>query len=114
MHRDRKYAVQPRNVYAAGVHKSQNLAGKTTRMTRIKYFHYRGTINTPHEPCIQLINATETYVDDIPYVMDTTMISLAGSVKEFELRMTGDRIQKTRHYGKENSSEGLQFLIFLV
>ncbi|KAM1319344.1 hypothetical protein ACFX13_004483 [Malus domestica] len=65
-------------------------------MTRIKYFHHRRTINTRHEPCILLINATEAYVDDIPYVMDTTMISLAGSVKEFELRMIGDRLQKTR------------------
>ncbi|KAB2601742.1 hypothetical protein D8674_002747 [Pyrus ussuriensis x Pyrus communis] len=68
IHSDRKYAVQPHNVYAAG-----------------------------------LINATEAYVDDITYVMDTTMISLAGSVKEFELRMIGDRKRPDK-----NSLEGLQ------
>ncbi|KAM1350422.1 hypothetical protein ACFX2F_004376 [Malus domestica] len=96
--RDRKYAVQPRNVYATGVHMSQNVAGKTTHKTerRIKYFHYHGTIATRREPCRQLINATQTNVDQIPYVVDTTMRTVAGSVKKFELRMIGDRLQKTR------------------
>ncbi|VVA22097.1 PREDICTED: galactan beta-1 [Prunus dulcis] len=96
--RDRKYAVQPRNVYATGVHMSQNVAGKTTHKTenRIKYFHYHGTIANRREPCRQLVNATETNVDKIPYVMDTTMRDVAGSVKRFELRMIGNRLQKTR------------------
>lgn len=96
--RDRKYAVQPRNVYATGVHMSQNVAGKTTHKTenRIKYFHYHGTIANRREPCRQLVNATETTVDKIPYVMDTTMRDVAGSVKRFELRMIGNRLQKTR------------------
>ena len=44
--RDRKYAVQPRSLYATGVHMSQNLAGKTTHKTegKIMYYHYHGTI----------------------------------------------------------------------
>ncbi|KAM1796057.1 hypothetical protein FF2_035740 [Malus domestica] len=96
--RDRKYAVQPRNVYATGVHMSQNVAGKTTHKTesRIQYFHYHGTIATRGEPCRRLINTTEIYVDKVPYAVDTTLRSVAGSVKKFELRMIGSRLQNTR------------------
>ncbi|XP_019058227.1 PREDICTED: galactan beta-1,4-galactosyltransferase GALS3-like [Tarenaya hassleriana] len=45
--RDRKYAVQPRSVYATGVHMSQNLEGKTTHKVegKIRYFHYHGSIS---------------------------------------------------------------------
>ncbi|XP_027346191.1 galactan beta-1,4-galactosyltransferase GALS3-like isoform X2 [Abrus precatorius] len=41
--RDRKYAVQPRSLFATGVHMSQNLAGKTTHNTegRIKKFEIK-------------------------------------------------------------------------
>lgn len=96
--RDRKYAVQPRNVYATGVHMSQNLAGKTTHKTegRIKYFHYHGTISVRREPCRNLINSTEITFEKLPYVMDTTMRDAAGYVKKFELKMIGSRLQRTR------------------
>lgn len=96
--KDRKYAVQPRNVYAAGVHMSQNVAGKTTHKTegRINYFHYHGTIAERREPCRQFINSTEITVDRIPYVMDTTMRDIAGVVKRFELKMIGSVLQRTR------------------
>ncbi|PSS04958.1 Galactan beta-1,4-galactosyltransferase [Actinidia chinensis var. chinensis] len=95
--RDRKYAVQPRNVFATGVHMSQNFAGKSTYKTegRIKYYHYHGTISERREPCRQFLNATTTTVDGIPYVMDTTMRGVAPSVKRFELKMIGPRLQKT-------------------
>ncbi|KAM3694158.1 hypothetical protein ACB098_07G036300 [Castanea mollissima] len=96
--RDRKYAVQPRNVYGTGVHMSQNLAGKTTHKTegRIKYFHYHGTIAVRREPCRNLINSTEVTFEKMPYVLDTTMRDAAGSVKKFELKMIGTRLQRTR------------------
>lgn len=96
--RDRKYAVQPRNVFATGVHMSQNVAGKTTHKTerRIMYFHYHGTIAERREPCRQLVNTSEITVDGIPYVRDTTMRRLAGAVKRFEIRTIGHRLQKTR------------------
>ncbi|GFS43058.1 glycosyltransferase family protein [Actinidia rufa] len=96
--RDRKYAVQPRNVFATGVHMSQNTAGKTTHKTegRIKYYHYHGTISDRREPCRQFLNATTTTVDGIPYIMDTTMRGVAPSVKRFELKMIGPRLQRTR------------------
>ena len=96
--RDRKYAVQPRNVFATGVHMSQNIAGKTTHYTegRIKYYHYHGTISERREPCRQLINKTYIKLDGTPYVLDTTMREAAGSVKRFELKMIGSRLQKTR------------------
>ncbi|XVF46089.1 hypothetical protein PTKIN_Ptkin02bG0260300 [Pterospermum kingtungense] len=96
--RDRKYAIQPRNVFATGVHMSQNLAGKTTHKTegRIKYFHYHGTIAERREPCRHLINSTEINFEKTPYVLDTTLRDVGGSVKKFELKMIGPRLQNTR------------------
>lgn len=94
--RDRKYAVQPRNVYATGVHMSQNLVGKTTHKTegRIKYYHYHGTIAARRETCKMLENSTQQlYVDKIPYVLDTTMRDIAGVIKKFELSMIGSKLQ---------------------
>ncbi|KAL2340112.1 hypothetical protein Fmac_008052 [Flemingia macrophylla] len=96
--RDRKYAVQPRNLFATGVHMSQNLAGKTTHKTegKIMYYHYHGTIAERRESCKMLINSTEITYDKTPYVLDTTMRDIAGVIKKFELKMIGDRLQKTR------------------
>lgn len=95
--RDRKYAVQPRNVFATGVHLSQNLAGKTTHKTDhlVKYFHYHGTVAERREPCRKMVNTTELTFDGTPYVMDTTMRAVAGSVKIFELKAIGSRLQRT-------------------
>ncbi|KAL5972507.1 Galactan beta-1,4-galactosyltransferase gals2 [Asimina triloba] len=98
--RDRKYAVQPRLVFATGVHMSQNTAGKTTHKTegRIKYFHYHGTIANRREPCREFLNATTTTLtaDGIPYAFDTTLRSAAAFVKRFELKTIGTRLQRTR------------------
>ncbi|KAF3671593.1 hypothetical protein FXO38_06512 [Capsicum annuum] len=96
--RDRKYAVQPRNVIATGVHMSQNTVGKTTHKTegRIKYFHYHGTIAEHREPCRQLVNTTTITIDQTPYEVDTTMRDIAGTVKRFELKMIGSTLQRTR------------------
>ncbi|CAN4078539.1 unnamed protein product [Withania somnifera] len=96
--RDRKYAVQPRNVIANGVHMSQNTVGKTTHKTegRIKYFHYHGTIAERREPCRQLVNTTAITIDGTPYVVDTTMRDIAAAVKRFELKMIGTILQRTR------------------
>ncbi|KDP35088.1 hypothetical protein JCGZ_10997 [Jatropha curcas] len=96
--RDRKYAIQPRNVFATGVHMSQNLAGKTTHKTdsKVKYFHYHGTIAQRREPCRNLLNVTEINYENNPYVLDTTMRDIAWSVKKFEQKMIGTRLQNTR------------------
>ncbi|PPS09199.1 hypothetical protein GOBAR_AA11456 [Gossypium barbadense] len=98
--RDRKYAIQPRNVYATGVHMSQNLGAgaKTTHKTegRIKYFHYHGTIAQRREPCRNLVNSTDINFESNPFVLDTTLRDLAGSVKKFELKMIGSRLYNTR------------------
>lgn len=97
MRRDRKYAVQPRSVYATGVHMSQNLDGQTThKADRIKYFHYHGTIAQRREPCRMLTNSTELTLDSNPYVLDNRMQDAAGAVKRFELKTIGDRLQRTR------------------
>lgn len=97
--RDRKYAVQPRNVFAAGVHLSQNTVGKMTHKTggRIKYFHYHGTLaNRRGETCKKFVNQSEITVDGTPYVVDTTMREVAGAVKRFELKTIGSVLQRTR------------------
>lgn len=96
--RDRKYAVQPRNVFATGVHMSQNTVGKTTHKTegRIMYFHYHGTIAERREPCRRFVNTTAITVDGIPYSKVTTMRNIAGSVKRFEHKMIGSALQRTR------------------
>ncbi|CAK9174742.1 unnamed protein product [Ilex paraguariensis] len=54
--RNRKYAIQPRSVFATGVHLSQNMVGKKKYMPteQVKYFHYHGTIAERREPCQQL------------------------------------------------------------
>lgn len=90
--------VKPRNVFATGVHMSQNMVGKTTHKTegRIMYYHYHGTISERREPCKQLINTTELNFEGTPYVLDTTMRDAAGAVKRFELKMIGSRLQRTR------------------
>ncbi|KAF8412622.1 hypothetical protein HHK36_000591 [Tetracentron sinense] len=96
--RDRKYAVQPRNVFATGVHLSQNFAGKKQYKTdhRIKYFHYHGTIALRQEPCRELVNTTELTFEGTPYVLDENLRAAAASVKRFELITIGSRLQQTR------------------
>ncbi|KAL8151548.1 hypothetical protein V2J09_021356 [Rumex salicifolius] len=96
--RDRKYAVQPREVFATGVHMSQNLQGKTTHRTdrHMKYFHYHGTIAERREPCRKLMNATGTMLEGTPYALDTSMRAVAPFVKRFELNTIGTRLQRTR------------------
>lgn len=96
--RDRKYAIQPRNVFATGVHMSQNMQGKTTHKTegRIMYFHYHGTIAERREPCREFTNATWLTSDQKPYVLDQTLRFTAGAVKRFELKTIGTRLQRTR------------------
>ncbi|KAL2334169.1 hypothetical protein Fmac_015382 [Flemingia macrophylla] len=96
--RDRKYAVQPRNLYATGVHMSQDLAGNTTHKTegRIMYFHYHGSIAERNESCKILVNSTQFTHEKIPFVLDTTLRNIAGVIKKFELKMIGSRLQKTR------------------
>ncbi|XP_076888704.1 galactan beta-1,4-galactosyltransferase GALS3-like [Bidens hawaiensis] len=96
--RDRKYVVQPRNVFATGVHMSENTVGKTTHKTegKIMYYHYHGTISERREPCRQLVNTTEMKVGSTPYMVDTTMREAAGAVKRFEMRMIGSALLTTR------------------
>eukprot|EP00262_Sarcandra_glabra_P004214 TRINITY_DN15186_c0_g1_i1.p1 TRINITY_DN15186_c0_g1~~TRINITY_DN15186_c0_g1_i1.p1 ORF type:complete len:182 (-),score=4.82 TRINITY_DN15186_c0_g1_i1:151-666(-) len=96
--RDRKYAIQPRNAFTAGVHMSQNVVGRTQHKTerKIKYFHYHGTIAERREPCQQLVNTTELTFEDTPYVLDGTLRATAKSVKSFELKAIGSRLQRTR------------------
>ncbi|CAL0334934.1 unnamed protein product [Lupinus luteus] len=94
--RDRKYAVQPRNLFATGVHMSQNLQGKTTHKTEglIKYFHYHGTIAERKESCTMFVNSTQVTYDKTPYELDTTMRDIASEIKKFEIKMIGSSVNK--------------------
>ncbi|KAL5727739.1 hypothetical protein ACHQM5_000898 [Ranunculus cassubicifolius] len=96
--RDRKYAIQPRNVVATGVHMSQNVIGRTQHKLdgRIKYFHCHGTISERREQCRQLVNETEVIFNKNPYVLDTSLRDGAAAVKRFELRTIGSSLQRTR------------------
>ncbi|KAL5577939.1 hypothetical protein UlMin_019640 [Ulmus minor] len=95
---NRKYAVQPRNVYSAGVHLSKNLVGNSihTRDNRITYFHYHGSIGNRGEPCKKLMNSTKFYFEKHPFVLDTGMHDVADLIKKFELKMIGSTLQKTQ------------------
>ncbi|KAH7661972.1 hypothetical protein IHE45_15G099800 [Dioscorea alata] len=96
--RDRKYAIQPRNVLATGVHMSQDVIGRTLHKLdgRIKYFHYHGTIAQRREPCRKFVNVTELVVESTPYVFDDTLRSIVGSVKRYEFKAIGSRLGRTR------------------
>ncbi|KAH9623840.1 hypothetical protein KSS87_002413 [Heliosperma pusillum] len=96
--RDRKYAIQPRNVFATGVHISQNYQGNYLMRTGqlMKYYHYHGTIAQRRELCRRFDNGTYVVADGIPYVQDTNMTSIAPLVKSFELETIGSRLESTR------------------
>ncbi|KAF8115047.1 hypothetical protein N665_0030s0090 [Sinapis alba] len=96
--RDRKYAVQPSNVFATGVHMSQNLQGKTYHKaeSKIRYFHYHGSISQRREPCRHLFNDSRVVFENNPYVLDTTIRDVGLAVKTFEMRTIGNRLLRTR------------------
>ncbi|KNA15714.1 hypothetical protein SOVF_095640 [Spinacia oleracea] len=98
--RNLKYAVQPRNVFATGVHLSQNYEGESVHTTKnlIKYYHYHDTIVTRRDTCQQFLNETFTTIGDdhTPFVMDTNMSLLAPVVKKFELDTIGTILQSTK------------------
>ncbi|KAG5016980.1 hypothetical protein JHK82_022625 [Glycine max] len=95
--RNKKYAVQPRSLYATGVHFSQHLAGKTYKTEdRMKYFHYHGIIAKRRESCKIFATSTQVTQAKITYVIDTTMRDIARVIKKFEFKMIGSRLEKTR------------------
>lgn len=98
MRRDHKYGIQPRNVYATGVHMSENYVGKSTQLPdkTMKYFHFHGTVAERREPCRQKLKDPSITMEKTPYALDTSLRSLAPLVKQFELDTIGSRLQSTR------------------
>ncbi|XP_057549469.1 galactan beta-1,4-galactosyltransferase GALS2 [Amaranthus tricolor] len=97
--RDRKYAIQPRNVLATGVHLSKNFFGESAPKTEklIKYFHYHGTIVERRDTCKHFLNRTKsTKLGDVPFVLETSMRPLARLVKKFELETIGSKLESTK------------------
>ncbi|KZV23607.1 hypothetical protein F511_24016 [Dorcoceras hygrometricum] len=93
--RDRKYAIQAKNAFAAGVHMSENVVGATRHNTeaKIRYYHYHNSITVQEELCRNILpstaRSTTTWLDKIPYVYDDNMKSLAPVIKEFERNTIG-------------------------
>ncbi|CAO2040953.1 unnamed protein product [Urochloa humidicola] len=93
--RDRKYAIQARNAYSAGVHMSQNVRGRTTHKTEslIRYYHYHNSINVMGEPCREFVqmpvNDSKIMFEKTPFVYDDSMKRLAGEIKRFEKEIIG-------------------------
>lgn len=98
MRRDKKYAIQPKNVYATGVHTSENFDGKATRLPDklMKYFHFHGTVAERQELCRQLLQDRSTTMQNVPYVLDTTLRLMGPLVKKFELDTIGLRLESTK------------------
>eukprot|EP00253_Pinus_taeda_P016083 PITA_16083 len=96
--RDCKYAVQARNVYATGVHMSENVMGKTQHKMEglMRFYHYHNTITSRGEPCREFVGQSMrknvTWVGGIPYVYDDTMKVVAPSIKEFERGTMGSEL----------------------
>ena len=96
--RDRKYAIQPRNVLATGVHLSQNLRGKSfqIRGDKSRYYHYHGTTSFPSEVCRHFVNVSLDHFEPIrfenePFSLDLSMHDLASSIKDFEIEQIGEQ-----------------------
>uniref|UniRef100_A0A0D9WIJ8 Glycosyltransferase family 92 protein n=1 Tax=Leersia perrieri TaxID=77586 RepID=A0A0D9WIJ8_9ORYZ len=90
---NRKYAVQARNAYSAGVHMSENFYGRSTHNTKnlIRYYHYHGSINAKGEPCQEFVPmpASKVMFEGIPYVYDDNLKRLAEEIKRFEKETIG-------------------------
>ncbi|PHT33548.1 hypothetical protein CQW23_25348 [Capsicum baccatum] len=88
--RDRKYAIQAKNAYAAGVHMSENVVGRTLHQTetKIRYYHYHNSITVHEELCRELVPMSAkqniTWFDKLPYVYDDNLKKLAQTIKDFE------------------------------
>ncbi|KAE8681840.1 hypothetical protein F3Y22_tig00111303pilonHSYRG00052 [Hibiscus syriacus] len=95
--RDRKYAIQAKNAYSAGVHMSENVIGKTLHNTetKIRYYHYHNTITHHGELCREYLPDTAktnvNWFNKLPYVYDDNMKKLANTIKEFELKTIGKK-----------------------
>uniref|UniRef100_A0A803MG69 Glycosyltransferase family 92 protein n=1 Tax=Chenopodium quinoa TaxID=63459 RepID=A0A803MG69_CHEQI len=93
--RDRKYAIQARNVLATGVHMSENIVGKSLHHTeaKIRYYHYHNSIQVVGEPCRVLLPPSAkkkiTFHEKLPYVYDDNMKQLANTIKQFEHETLG-------------------------
>ncbi|XP_052202493.1 galactan beta-1,4-galactosyltransferase GALS1 [Diospyros lotus] len=96
--RDRKYAIQAKNAYATGVHMSENVIGGTLHQTetKIRYYHYHNSITVPGELCRQLLPMSAkrnlTWLDNVPYFYDDSMVRLAPIIKRFELSSIGSSV----------------------
>ncbi|MCO5601716.1 hypothetical protein L7F22_055839 [Adiantum nelumboides] len=115
---DRKYAIQPRNAFTTGVHRSDHIVGNDivrqslgyfpeSLVPKLWYYHFHSTITQFGELCrtfatadsAQPLNASwatmalepaDFYDEDgTPFRVDGGLAELAQSVKDFELAQIG-------------------------
>ncbi|XP_073276827.1 galactan beta-1,4-galactosyltransferase GALS1-like [Primulina huaijiensis] len=109
MRRDRKYAVQAKNAFAAGVHMSANVVGATRHNVeaKIRYYHYHNSITVHEELCRNILpitaQSTTTWVEKIPYVYDDKMRSLVPVIKEFERNTIGGGLTSSQSLPRSHS-----------
>lgn len=89
--RDLKYAVQARRVYATGVHYSQKELGHMEGemgwawWPHMHFYHYHNTISKHGKLCENITHNSTTFtLNRRTYKLDTSMVSLAPLVQEFE------------------------------
>lgn len=107
---DRKYAIQPRNAFTTGVHRSDHMVGQSlgyftdSLVPKLWYYHYHNTITEKGELCRTFASSDNSFVnstsaamepvdvydaDGVPVRLDTGLQELAESVKKFELQQIG-------------------------
>lgn len=94
---DRKYAIQPRNAFAGGVHFSENLIGNSSIVNseKLRYYHYHGALSFRGEVCRGFVDRTNSTgivsFGGEPVVADYSMRPLGAPSRSFELE----------HFGKQ-------------
>ncbi|KAI5082728.1 hypothetical protein GOP47_0002471 [Adiantum capillus-veneris] len=115
---DRKYAIQPRNAFTTGVHRSDHIVGNDivreslgyfpeSLVPKLWYYHFHNTITHFGELCRTFTNANSAKpinvswakmalepadfydVDGTPFRVDSGLQELAQSIKDFECVQIG-------------------------
>lgn len=91
----RKYALQPRLVWATGVHYSEHLISGSkvdVSTSLLRSYHYHNTINVRGEVCREFptgVNGEPNKLNITNCTIDRTMVVLAPVVKQYELAVIG-------------------------
>lgn len=93
---DRKYAVQPRYVYAGGVHFTEHLSGNTGLVDagKLRYYHYHGVLSRRGEVCSEFVdpaNSTDVSFEGESLKSDYSMRPLGALSRSSEIEQIGEQ-----------------------